>query len=106
MSSYVIVYVTTGSKQEAEKIAQDLLSEHLIACANIVGPVSSHFFWLGKIDAAEEYLLVMKSRSTLFEELCKRVKALHSYEVPEVIAVPIVDVAKGYADWLHSVLRH
>ena len=105
MSSFIMVYVTTSSKAEAEKIAQNLLSKHLVACANIVGPVSSYFHWSGKIDAAEEYLMIMKSRSDLFVELSERVKVLHSYEVPEVIAVPIVDGTKDYFDWMSSVLK-
>jgi periplasmic divalent cation tolerance protein len=105
LNSFIIVYVTVASKAEAEKIAQNLLSEHFIACANIVGPVSSYFYWSGKIDAAEEYLMIMKSRSDLFGALSERVKALHSYEVPEVIAVPIVDGARDYFDWMGSALK-
>jgi periplasmic divalent cation tolerance protein len=97
--------VTVGGKQEAEKIAQQLLEEKLIACANILGPVSSHFHWAGKIDKAEEYLMLMKSRADLFEALSERVKALHSYEVPEVLALPILKGSKAYLDWLGSILK-
>jgi periplasmic divalent cation tolerance protein len=100
-----MVYVTVASKPEGEKIAQTLLKERLIACANIVGPVSSHFHWSGKIDCAEEFLMIMKSRAGLFGELEQRVKALHSYEVPEVIAVSLVDGSKAYFDWMDSVLK-
>jgi periplasmic divalent cation tolerance protein len=105
MNGFVMVYVTTSSKAEAEKIAQILLKEHLIACANIIGPVSSHFHWNEKIDSAEEYLMIMKSSSDLFERLEGRVRALHSYEVPEVLAVPIVDGSKAYLGWLARVLN-
>jgi len=96
--------VTTASKQEAEKIAQCLLKEKLIACANIIGPVSSLFHWSGKIERAEEYLIFMKSRKDLFRKLAEAVKALHSYEVPEVIALPIVEGSKAYLDWLGNCL--
>ncbi len=105
MSDFVMVYVTTASKAEAEKIAQTLLKERLIACANIIGPVSSHFHWSGKIDSAEEYLMIMKSHAGLFAELEQRVKTLHSYEVPEVLAVAISAGFKAYFEWMASVLK-
>jgi periplasmic divalent cation tolerance protein len=104
-NAYVIVMVTLPSKQEAEKIAQHLLKERLIACANIIGPASSLFHWSGKIEKAEEYLMLMKSRKDLFEKLSETVKALHSYEVPEILALPIIDGSKAYLDWLGSCLR-
>ena len=104
-NAYIIVLVTTASKQEAQKITQHLLSERLIACANIVGPVSSHFHWSGKLEKAEEYLILMKSRRDLFRALSESVKAVHSYEVPEIIALPVVDGSKAYLDWLDSCLR-
>jgi periplasmic divalent cation tolerance protein len=103
--SYVVVMVTASNKQEAEKITQKLLEEKLIACANILGPVSSHFHWAGKIDKAEEYLLFMKSRSDLFDAVSAKVKTLHSYEVPEVLALPILKGSKAYLDWLNGVLK-
>jgi periplasmic divalent cation tolerance protein len=102
--TYVIVTVTTASKQEAENIAQQLLKKRLIACANIIGPVSSLFHWSGKIEKAEEYLILMKSHKDLFEKLSETVKALHSYEVPEILALPIVDGSRAYLDWLASCL--
>ncbi len=104
MNGFIMVYVTCASKAEAEKIAQTLLGEHLIACANILGPVSSHFYWKEKIDSAEEFLMIMKSRVDLFAALEQRVRALHSYEVPEILAVPIVEGSSGYFDWMNSVL--
>ena len=97
--------VTTASKKEAETIAQRLLEAKLIACANIIGPVSSRFLWSGKIDKAEEYLVFMKSRMELFEKLSESVKASHNYEVPEIIAFPIVAGSKAYLGWLDSCLR-
>ena len=103
-NTYIIVMVTTTNKQEAENIAQNLLKERLIGCANIIGPVSSLFHWAGKIEKAEEYLIFMKSREDLFEKLAETVKALHSYEVPEILALPIVDGSRAYLDWLGSCL--
>jgi periplasmic divalent cation tolerance protein len=104
-NAYVIVLVTTASKQEAEKIAQHLLKRKLIACANIVGPVSSLFRWSGKVETAEEYLIFMKSRRDLFDKLAETVKALHSYEVPEILVLPIVGGSKEYLAWLDSCLE-
>jgi periplasmic divalent cation tolerance protein len=104
-TDYVIVFVTTKDKAEAEKIAQALLQEKLIACANVISPVESCFHWLGKIDTAEECLIIMKSRASLFLEIERRVKALHSYEVPEVLALPIIAGSAGYLDWVDGVLR-
>ena len=101
---YIIVIVTTSSKSEAEKITQSLLEAKLIACANIVGPVLSHFRWSGKINKAEEYLILMKSRRGLFEQLSEVVRSSHSYEVPEIIALPIINGSKPYLGWLSHCL--
>ena len=102
---YVVVLVTCGSKQEAEKVVQNLLDAKLIACGNIIGPVTSFFRWYGKSEKAEEWLALMKSRRDLFDKLAAAVKALHSYEVPEILALPVVGGAKEYLDWLESCLR-
>ena len=102
---YIIAITTTPSKNEAEKIAKTLLEERLIACANIIGPVQSLFWWQGKIDEAQEHLILMKTRKDLFSKLSEKVKALHSYQIPEVIAVPIVEGFKPYMEWLESSLR-
>jgi periplasmic divalent cation tolerance protein len=104
-SEYIIVLVTTANKVEAEKIAQTLLKERLIACANILNPVTSLFFWSGKIDKAEECLMVMKSRRDLFAELAECLKGLHSYEVPEVLAIPIVEGSAAYLAWMGEMLK-
>ena len=105
-NAHIVVLIMTSSKQEAEKIVQQLLREKLIACANIVGPAFSLFRWSSKIEKAEEYLVLMKSRIDLFEKLEENVKALHSYEVPEIIALPIVEGSKSYMVWLESCLNN
>jgi periplasmic divalent cation tolerance protein len=102
---YIIVFVTTANKAEAEKISQTLLEERLIACANIINPVTSFFHWKGSVDCAEECLMVMKSRHDLFGQLAARVKSLHSYEVPEVLALPIVEGSAAYLSWMCEVLK-
>ncbi len=97
--------MTTANKQEAEKIIQALLDAKLIACANIVNSVSSHFHWSGKVEKAEECLVFMKSKGDLFEKLTETIKALHSYEVPEILAIPIIKGSETYMDWLDSSLQ-
>jgi periplasmic divalent cation tolerance protein len=105
MCEFIIVLVTVASRAEAEKIGRALLDEKLIACTNIVGPVTSLFHWSGKVDCAKEFLMVMKSRSELFDKIVGRVKGLHSYEVPEVLAVPVVAGSDSYLGWLCGVLK-
>jgi len=105
VTEFVIVLVTTKDKAEAEKISQALLKEKLVACANIIHPVSSCFVWLGKIDSAEECLVVLKSRADLFGELSQMVKVMHSYQVPEVLAFPIVEGSDDYLAWMRGVLK-
>ena len=104
-NDYIIILVTCKDKSEAEKITQSLLEQRLIACGNIVSPIASFFNWLGKIDNAEECLIVMKSRLDLFRQVTEQVKGLHSYEVPEVLALPIIDGSKAYLDWMSVVLK-
>ena len=102
--TYILVMITTSSKEEAEKIAIALLEKKLIACANIFGPVSSRFWWQDKIDEAEEYIVFMKTEERLFEEVAKHIKRLHSYEIPEIIALPIVKGSKPYLEWISKNL--
>jgi periplasmic divalent cation tolerance protein len=103
-SEHILVIVTAANKTEAEKIAYGLLNERLIACANIIGPVHSLFWWQGKIESAEEHIILMKTRKNLFQKLSEKVKTLHSYEVPEIIAIPIVEGFKPYMEWLEKSL--
>ena len=103
--SYIIVLMTTATREEAEKITRNLLDQKLIACANMVGPVSSLFWWKEKISQEDEFLVLMKTRSDLFEKLATKIKQMHSYEVPEIIAVPIAKGEQSYLEWLSGSLR-
>jgi len=96
----VVVLVTVGSREEGERIATAVVSEQLAACVNIVGPIASIYRWDNQVQRDEELLLVMKSRAALFDALTARVKALHSYQTPEVIAVPITAGSPSYLEWL------
>ncbi len=102
---YIIVLVTAKDKAEAEKISQTLLEEKLIACANIISPVTSLFHWKGKIDRSEECLVVMKSRLDLFGKIAERTNELHSYDLPEVLALPVVGGSEDYLGWINGVVQ-
>ena len=103
--SYILVVMTASNKEEALKIVRRLLDEKLIACANITGPVSSLFWWKNKIDEAKEILVFMKSHKKLFQRLSSRIKEIHSYQVPEVIALPIIEGLPPYLEWLEDSLQ-
>jgi len=105
VSSYIVVIMTAANKEEAVKIVHHLFSERLIACANIVGPVSSLFWWEEKIDETDEFLVFMKSKKKLFERLSERAKEIHSYQVPEIIALPVIEGLPSYLDWLGASLQ-
>ena len=99
---FCITFVTCQSKKEADSIALSLLNKRLIACANIISNVHSAFWWNGKIDKAKEVLLIIKTRRNNFKKIEKEVKRLHSYAVPEIIAVPIITGSKEYLRWIEK----
>ncbi|MBI5307201.1 MAG: divalent-cation tolerance protein CutA [Planctomycetes bacterium] len=96
----IIVFITTGSADEAKKIGKLLVEECLAACCTIIQPVESIFKWKDAIHVEQETLVICKTREELFDALEKRVKKLHSYEVPEIIAIPITQGSKSYLDWI------
>jgi periplasmic divalent cation tolerance protein len=102
MAEEIIVLITASSGEEAATIAEALVSEHIAACVNIVPEVRSLFFWEGKLQDAREVLLICKSRQPHLERLISRVKSLHSYAVPEVIALPIIAGSRDYLDWVRE----
>lgn len=99
---HIVVLVTASSKKEARKIAHSLLQDKLAACVNIISNVESLFWWEGKIDQEGEFLLVIKSRKALATKLINKVKSLHSYAVPEIIALPIIRGNKKYLEWING----
>jgi periplasmic divalent cation tolerance protein len=96
----MVVLVTCGSEEDAVKISNALVEERLAACANIVSPVRSIYRWEGKIWDEKEWLLFIKTQRKKFDELEKKVKSLHSYTVPEIIALPIIEGSSSYLEWL------
>jgi periplasmic divalent cation tolerance protein len=102
---HVVVLVTAKNKKEAQKISLGLIKHKLAACVNIVDKVDSIFFWAGKIDRAKESLLVIKSKQVKLPKIIKLVRSLHSYDVPEIIAIPIIAGDKPYLRWIDAALR-
>ncbi|MGA2316940.1 MAG: divalent-cation tolerance protein CutA [Thermodesulfobacteriota bacterium] len=105
MSELIVVFVTCGSEEEALKIANALIEEHLAACTNLVSPIRSIYRWEGKIWDEKECLLIIKTQKQRFEELEKKVKSLHSYSVPEIISLPIVEGSSSYLNWLVEMTK-
>lgn len=102
---YIQVLTTTEKKEDAEKIAKTLVGKKLTGCIQIVGPITSTYWWKGNVETAEEWLLFIKSKKTLYEELEKAIKDMHPYETPEIIAMPIVSGSKNYLEWLKNELK-
>lgn len=102
---YIVVLVTAPNNSQAKRIANFLLKEKLAACVNIISKVDSFFWWQGKIDKAKEVMLVIKSKKRLFSKLIKAVKSKHPYDVPEIIALPIISGSKDYLNWIDESCR-
>lgn len=99
MANYGVVLVTTGSQEEALAIADDLVQAQLAACVN-VSPIQSVYIWQGQVQRESEWQLVIKTDLANFEPLSARITAQHSYDVPEVIALPIVQGTDAYLSWV------
>jgi len=105
MTNKVVVLVTCASPAEARRIARRLVAERLAACVNIVGaPVHSVYRWKGRVESAREHLLIIKTSRRWLPALQRAVLRLHSYEVPEVIALPIAAGSRAYLNWLAECL--
>jgi periplasmic divalent cation tolerance protein len=103
---YIIVLITCPNKEVSEGVAKALLEQKLAACVNTMMPVTSLYIWKGEINRDEEMLLIVKSRADLFEsELIPAVKAVHPYEVPEIIALPVIMGSEDYLGWIREVTR-
>jgi periplasmic divalent cation tolerance protein len=100
LSDYIQVITTTATHDEAEIIARALVEEHLAACTQIIGPITSIYRWEGQIETSQEYQCWAKSRRSLYERLEAAIRRLHPYQVPEILAVPIVAGSETYLKWL------
>jgi periplasmic divalent cation tolerance protein len=96
----IVAFSTAGSPEKARRIASALVAEQLAACVNVVNDIHSIYRWQGAIESAHESLMIIKTRANLLPAIELRLRELHSYEVPELVAVSIEDGAQPYLDWL------
>ena len=102
VSAYIVLFITTATADEARQISGRLLERRKVSCVNIVPRVSSHFWWEDKLDSAQESLLIVKTKSSLLPEIIELVKGMHSYDIPEIIALPIVGGNQDYLQWIEE----
>ena len=102
MTEYIQIFTTTENKDDAGMIAETVVKKRLAACAQIVGPITSTYWWEGAMEKAEEWLCIMKSRKNLYDRLEEAILSVHPYDVPEVVAVPIVSGNQKYLQWLNN----
>lgn len=98
------VITTVDDRQKAHEIARALVERRLAACAQVVGPIRSYYWWQGKLEEAEEWLLQLKTRVELYDELERALRAMHPYTVPEILAFPVVAGNPAYLEWLREEL--
>ena len=106
MTDYIQVVTTTEREEDAAAIARSLVEERLAACVQVLGPVTSTYRWQGRIETAQEWQCWAKSRRELFDELRQAICRLHPYDVPEILALPILDGNAEYLDWLRGEVKN
>lgn len=104
-SPCIVLLITTATAEEAQRISRVLLEQKKVACVNILPRVNSLFWWQGKLDSAEESLLIVKTKASQLSEIVPLVKELHSYDIPELIALPIIGGNQDYLEWIQKEVR-
>lgn len=104
MTDKIVVLSTCSSREEADRIAYQLVDRRLAACVSVVPSVGSIYRWQGAVERAEEALLIVKSSRALFDALRARIEQLNTYSTPEIVALPVVDGAEGYLNWMTAEL--
>ena len=105
MTDCIQVMTTVEERAQAEKIAEVLLAAQLAACVQVVGPMTSYFHWQGKKEKSSEYLCLIKSRRYLYDEIEAAIRKAHPYEVPEILAVPVVAGSDSYLQWMAGEVK-
>ena len=104
MTDKIVILCTCASEQESHKLARVLVEERLAACVNVIPNIRSFYHWKGEVESGAEWLLLIKSSRALFATLAGRLESIHSYEIPEVIALPILEGSGNYMTWLQANL--
>ena len=102
---YALVYITTSGEEESKKIGRVVVEERLAGCVNIISTIESLYWWKGEIEEDNESILIAKTRVSNIENIIKRVKEIHSYENPAILAIPIIEGSKEYLDYLDGEIR-
>lgn len=102
MTDKIVVLSTCGSEEEAERIASRLVERRLAACVNVLPRIRSIYRWKGTVEKSEEWLLTIKTTRALFERLTREIQTIHSYDVPEIVALSIVDGSESYLNWIEE----
>ncbi|MDP8233239.1 MAG: divalent-cation tolerance protein CutA [Candidatus Saelkia tenebricola] len=105
MGEYIQIITSTDSKENAEKIAEDLIQEKLAACTQVLGPVKSSYWWEGNVENANEWICIIKSKKALYNKIEKAIKKIHPYQMPEIMALPVVEGNSDYLKWLDSEVK-
>jgi len=105
MTDKIVVLSTCASEEEAESLARQIVEQRLAACVNVIPHIRSHYRWKGALESAEEWLLLIKTSRDRFELLRAALEKAHSYEIPEVLALPVVEGAANYLNWMETGLR-
>ncbi|MBN1394735.1 MAG: divalent-cation tolerance protein CutA [Pirellulales bacterium] len=105
MNEYIQVATTVGRREDAARIAGELVRRRLAACVQVIGPISSTYRWKGKIETAEEWQCWAKTRRDLYDEIERSIRELHAYEVPEIMAVPISAGGADYLAWIEEQVK-
>ncbi|HEX5929400.1 MAG TPA: divalent-cation tolerance protein CutA [Solirubrobacterales bacterium] len=105
MTDYVQVLTTAGSEEEAERICDALVEDRLAACVQVAGPVRSTYRWRGKVEREHEWQCLAKTEMRLYDEVEAAIRRVHSYEEPEILAIPVLAGSRGYLDWISSSCR-
>ena len=102
MAGFIQVLTAIGSKEDAQKVANAIVGEHLAACVQIIGPITSTYWWQGVMETADEWLCLMKTREDLYEQVERAIRVLHPYDEPEILAMPVITGSRTYLDWIVS----
>jgi len=104
-TQYSFIYITISSRLEARRIGRTLVKKRLCACVNILDKMESHYWWKGKVETGREAVLIAKTRETLVKRVIREVKALHSYDCPCIVALPIHEGNLDFLDWIGAETR-
>jgi len=101
----ILVYMTAASDEEADKIAEALLADRLVACVNVLPGMRSRYFWKGALESAAEVVVIAKTRAALLPDVVEKVRSVHSYEVPCVVSLPITGGNPDFLEWISAETR-